>query len=178
MVKHSIKDEYFEWLVDLVCGDRHIENATFRKLLMYLHVIEFVYSIPNDSNRAEDGIDLRYRFGCDFLDDPRHDLGGNCTVLEMMIALSIRCEETIMDDPEYGDRTSQWFWKMIVNLGLGSMLDSRFDRDYVDEVIDRFLKREYESDGRGGLFTVRNCNNDLRDVEIWVQMLWFLDNIA
>ena len=39
----------------------------------------------------------------------------------MMIALAIRCEEHIMDDPDAGDRTGQWFWSMLVSLGLGSM---------------------------------------------------------
>ena len=34
-----------------------------------------------------------------------------CSVLEMMIALAIRCEEHIMDDPDVGNRTGQWFWK-------------------------------------------------------------------
>ena len=79
--------------------------------------------IPMDGNRAEDGIDLRYRFGheqhysdamvASFLDDRP------CSVLEMMIALSIRCEEHIMDDPDVGNRTGQWFWSMIASLGSG-----------------------------------------------------------
>lgn len=42
-----------------------------------------------------------------------------CSVLEMIIALAIRLEEHIMDDPDIGNRTGQWFWDMIVSLGLG-----------------------------------------------------------
>ena len=83
-----------------------------------------------------------------------------------------------MDDPSVGDRTGQWFWKMVVNLGLGSMTDSKFNLEEAESIITRFLNREYEPDGRGGLFTVRNCECDLRDVEIWVQMMWFLDGIT
>ena len=96
----------------------------------------------------------------------------------MMVALAIRCEESIMDDPEIGDRTSQWFRIMLVNLGLGSMSDDRFNRVYVDMVIDRFLDRQYDADGRGGLFTVRHCDCDLRDVEIVYQMYWYLDELV
>ena len=96
----------------------------------------------------------------------------------MMVALAIRCEENIMDDPSYGNRTGQWFWGMIVNLGLGFMTDSRFDEKFVDDVIFRFLNREYEPDGKGGLFTVRNCKYDLRTVEIWYQMCWYLDTFV
>mgnify|MGYP003235589453 FL=1 len=96
----------------------------------------------------------------------------------MILALAIRCEETIMDDPSIGDRTQQWFWGMITNLGLGSMTDSRFDRDAANDILERFLDREYEPDGKGGLFTVRNCDSDLRDVEIWYQMCWYLNHIT
>lgn len=174
----NIADEYFEWLFDLVSGNRHPE-LSYRKLLMHLHRTEFRYHISNDDNRAGDGIELRYRFkfrrNLDF--DHRKELPGPCSVLEMLVALALRCEETIMDDPDYGDRTSQWFWRMIKNLGLDRMLDSRYDESYVEEVVNRFLDREYEPDGRGGLFTVKNCDCDLREVEIWTQMMWFLNDI-
>ena len=177
--RDAINNEYFEWMYDLVCGNRFNDDISYRKLLARLHEIEFTYSIRRDSGRASDGIDLRYRFpyeqfGIDdigrYIDDP-------CSVLEMILALAIRCEETIMDDPAYGDRTGQWFWRMIKNLGLGSMEDSKFDPKYVNEIIDRFLRRKYAPDGRGGLFTIRNCKDDLRKVEIWFQMCWYLDSI-
>ena len=96
----------------------------------------------------------------------------------MMVALAIRCEETIMDDPQVGSRTGQWFWGMINNLGLGAMIDEKFDKNYVKEIVDRFLNRDYEPDGRGGLFTIRHCEDDLRNVEIWNQLCWYLDSIS
>ena len=174
-----ITNDYFNWLCDLVCGDRYSEQISYKKLLMYLHDTPFRYSIPRDGNRAEDGISLRHRFACDYvcIDDADLYLIDPCSVLEMMLALSIRCEE-IMDDPNMGDRTTQWFWSMITTLGLGSMTDDLFDKKYVKYVIKRFLDRKYEPDGTGGLFKVRNCSDDLRSIEIWVQMLWYLDNIT
>jgi len=146
-------------------------------LLSYLHDVEFVYSIPKDANRANDGIDLRYRYAYDLLDDPRRELGGPCSVFEMMVGLAIRCE-SFMDDTAYGDRTGQWFWGMITNLGLGHMTDSKFDEREADVIIDRFLNREYEPNGKGGLFTVRNYDEDLRDVEIWNQLCYYLDGLV
>ena len=53
------------------------------------------------------------------------------------------------------------------------MDDIRFDERYVDEVIDIFLNREYAENGEGGLFTV-NGYEDMRTVEIWYQMCWYL----
>ena len=173
----QINDEYFEYLCELIDAMRFAKQNSYRKLLMHLHDIEFTWFVPNDDNRADDGIQLRRRFGLS-----RNDTGlqkyliGPCSVLEMMIALAIRCEEW-MDNTEFGNRTGQWFWGMINNLGLGSMRDSNFDRKYVDDVIARLLNREYEPNGKGGLFTVKHCNHDLRTVEIWCQLSWYLDSI-
>lgn len=179
MTRNEVINDYFNWLSDFVYRDRFPKRLSYRKLLTHLHDTEFIYSIPKDKNRAEDGKDLRYRYAYNHLGDPGAEryLSGPCSVLEMMIGLTIRCEETIMDDTSMGDRTGQWFWGMIVNLGLGAMSDARFDRQFVEEAISDFLNRRYEPDGRGGLFRVKNCDCDLRNVEIWVQMLWYLDSI-
>jgi len=180
MVRDDVLNEYFDWMCQLVSDKQYIGDRSYRKLLSKLHNIPFTYTIDMDGNRAADGIDLRYRFGYErnyedyiiasFLDDKP------CSVLEMIIALALRCE-TIMEDPDYGDRTGEWFWGMIESLGLESMDDTSFNRDYVDDVIDVFLSRDYERDGRGGLFTIKHPKRDLRTVEIWYQMNWYLDSI-
>ena len=174
MTQQVAVQAYFDWMCGKI-GDE-LSNSDFIELLSYLHNTEFTYIIPRDANRAEDGLALRYRFAYE-TGLPEIYLVGPCSVLEMMVALVIRCEETIMDDPLVGDRTGQWFWGMIVNLGLGHMDNTRFDIRYVGEVIERFLNRDYAPDGRGGLFTIRNCRDDLRDVEIWYQLTWYLDSL-
>lgn len=179
MTRAKIEREYFEWLYDLVSKGRYARENSYHKLLAYLHSVEFTYTIFKDSNRAEDGVGLRYRFAY-YHESPatvESMLVGPCSILEMMVALAIRIEET-MDDPSIGDRTGQWFWKMIVNLGLGSMYDRRFDEEYVEQIIDIFLNRDYDPDGKGGLFRVRNCKYDMRNEEIWNQASWFLDSIV
>lgn len=182
MIEHEINEDYFEWLYEGMCGNRYSKNISYRKLLEHLHNTNFRYTISNDKNRASDGIDLRYSFalsqGCE--DEPElitDYLKGPCSVFEMMVALAQRCE-SVMDDPKIGDRTGQWFWGMINNLGLGGMNDNRYDKQYVNDVIDTFLDREYKSNGKGGLFTIRNCEYDLREVEIWYQLCWYLDMIS
>lgn len=173
-----INNDYFEWLCELIDDKRFSKHTSYRKLLMHLHNIEFTWFVPYDDNRADDGIQLRRRYSlaCDDITLSSYILGP-CSVLEMMIALAIRCE-AIMDDALMGDRTGQWFWGMIHSLGLSPMTDSKFDRGFVDDVIARFLNREYEPDGRGGLFTVRHCDHDLRTVEIWCQLSWYLGSIT
>lgn len=169
MTRHELQDEYFEWLCDIVCQKRYHKQISYRKLLMYLHDTEFVYLIPMDRNRAKDGVGLRDHFISTIDYGSVSDIDGPCSVLEMMIALAIRCEN-FMDDPCIGNRTSQWFWSMVTSLGLGGVTDERFDMYYVDEVLERFLKRDYAPNGAGGLFTIRNCDCDMRDIEIWHQM--------
>lgn len=179
MHENNVTIDYFDWMYNLVCRNRYSKNISFKKLFSYLNDTKFTYSIRMDLNRAKDGTELRRRYANEFKIANIYDrICGPCSVLEMMIALAIRCEETIMDDENFGDRTDQWFWDMMKNLGLGHMDDDEFDEEYVSDVVTRFLNRDYEPDGRGGLFFVRNCDIDLRDVEIWIQMLWYLDNIT
>lgn len=182
-MRSQISNDYFEWLSNIVCGQRFAPQISYRRLLEHLHCIEFHYLIPRDRNRAEDGVEMRYRFALergyeDSSEVITDALDGPCSVFEMLVALAIRCEEDIMDDPGFGSRIGQWFWGMIRNLGLSTMRDDKFDEQFVNDVITRFLNREYEPDGRGGLFTVRHCDRDLRDVEIWHQLCWYLDSIT
>ena len=172
MVRNRFNDEYFIWLCNLIQDESMY--VSYDKLLEHLHDIEFRYLLPMDQNCAEYGVYMRYRFAgrdADYIVGP-------CTVLEMMVALALRCEENIMDDPLVGNRTGQWFWEMIVNLGLGAMYDRQYDGEYVESVINRFLDRQYEPDGRGGLFTIKYCDYDLRKVLIRDQLYWYLDTIT
>lgn len=181
MMKNELPNEYFEWLYQLVCNEKYYRRLSHRKLLVHLHYTPFEYTIGMDGNRAEDGTDLRYRFGYERqYEDARIASYLDfrpCSVLEMLVALAIRCEEHIMDDPDIGNRTGQWFWNMITNLGLGFMSDELYDNHQVDVALFRFLNREYKRNGEGGLFAVKDCKFDLRTAEIWYQMCWYLDSI-
>lgn len=183
MTHVDVINAYFEWLLDTVCGMRFGGDMSFRKLITHLHNTEFRYIIPKDENRAREGQNLRHRFAVTQMPDvPEYVildiLEGPCSVLEMLVAIAIYAEEHIMDNPQIGDRTGQWFWNMVVNLGLGGQTDSRFDRKYVDDALNRFMDRKYSPNGQGGLFTIRNCHRDLRKVEIFHQLCWYLGTIT
>lgn len=181
MTRGVLVDRYFDWVCSVVCDGMRSKRMMYRKLLRYLHSKEFVYILEMDGNRAVDGVELRYRFAYqhnypysmidEYFDDKP------CSILEMMAALVIRIVDDIMDDPDEDAPTGRWFWDMIDNLGLGNLSDSVFDERYADEVINRFLNRDYEANGNGGLFTVNHRREDMRDVDIWYQMCWYLDYI-
>jgi hypothetical protein len=157
-------------------------RRSWRKLLGFLFDREFTYTLSMDENRADDGIDLRYRFLFETKNDSpalRKALDDRpCSVLEMMVALALRCEEHIMSDSSIGNRTGHWFWSMVQNLGLSSMYDSIFDYSSARHVIMRFLNRDYQPNGAGGLFRISDERVDLRDMEIWYQMMWYLGSNA
>lgn len=182
----DLKKRYYDWLLTK-CGYNY---EWFSNLLQTLHSTAFRYVLPIDANRAEDGRNLRYLFATEIVQksQKRHintvreaekiekELTGECSILELLVALSIRCED-IMDNTEIGDRTTEWFWRMISNLGLSGMTNDKFDEAYVHDVLERFMNREYGPDGEGGLFYVRSARYDMRSVDIWTQMLWYIDKV-
>lgn len=175
----DVRSDYFEWMYELMCGGRFASAISYRKLFTFLHNTEFTYFVPHDENRAEDGIALRYRY-CLINDceDLEQYLDGPCSVLEMMVALAIRCEERIMTDPSKGDRTAQWFWDMIRSLGLSSMSDYNFNEWEANNIMCKFLNRKYAPNGKGSLFTVKGWNRNARDVEIWHQLMAYLNSLG
>ena len=171
-----MRDDYFEWLYDLVCPDNR-----YKKLCIFLHNTDFTYDLPMDGNRYEDGVSLRYRYAY-VTDQPEHRVAEEidnrpCSVFEMMVALALRMEEDVMAQPD-GDRTATWFREMLSSLGIGDMTNERFDELRVRRTINNFLRRDYEKTGRGGLFTIDNVpDRDLRKVEIWYQAMWHLNDV-
>lgn len=165
-----MNEGYFKWLI------KKVANVTTQRrystLLQKLFDIPFAYTIPLDENRMLDGLELRSMYH----DETKQVFYSNksCSVLEMMIALARRAEVHIMDNPEYGDRTDIWFWEMINSLGLADQTNANYNDIYVQEVVRRFLERKYAASGKGGLFTIPDCKVDLRNVEIWWQMNWYM----
>lgn len=176
-MRQDIERDYFEWLCEIIRSD-----GSYQKVLWHLFKhIRFVALIERDENRASDGINMRYKFAresgysyaalCDALDDR------DCSMLEMMVALAVRCEDNLMHDFSLGDRTYIWFWDMMRSLGLDEYDDYRYSNFEVDKICQAFMDRKYSSDGNGSLFYIPNCDRDLRTVEIWYQMCWYLNEM-
>lgn len=155
--------KYIKWLahkVDIsVSGD---SETSYVRLMNALYDKEFYSTVGMDENRIEDGLSLREEY-CG--DEGSEKL---CSLLEVMVALALRCEREILAGVATG---SDVFWDMLDNLGLIDYTDYRFDGDEVDYILDRLLDREYEKDGRGGLFYLGKSGEiDMREEEIWWQM--------
>ena len=104
--------------------------------------------------------------------------GVPCSMLEMMVALAIRIEEHIMEDRNMGNRVGQWFWSMIVSLGLAATDDTRFSEE----------RAEHESCPGLWIGTTSRMEQvvslqllhtsiDMRTIDIWYQLMnWLNEN--
>jgi len=174
-MKAPLDELYFVWLCDQV-GDSKVKNParTYWRVLKLLYEKEFVWFVPNDDNRIEDGKDLRYEFvdqtGLKDVDPNWIQLG--CSMLELMIALSRRLAFEAEGEPR------DWFWELMKNIGLGGYTDDRIPTRYseknVDEILDRVLWRTYKRNGSGGLFPLKDPKEDQREIEIWYQLNAYL----
>lgn len=164
-------DDYFYWLTGLLDDDDILGN--YQKLLWQLLETEFTWTVEYDGNRAADGLYLRKLYLRETGMCVELDWG--CTVLEMLIALCRRCEDELMYDPDLGDRTSYWFMIILKNLGLNIYDDYNYDCDSVATILERFLDRDYEKNGCGGAFYVRNSVCDFRDKDLWWQLNAYLE---
>lgn len=165
---------YFTWLYSQV-GSVRLKNRSrsYWGLLRQLYTKEFVWLIPNDDNRVEDGKDLRYEFlTFEGIDADPHWMDLECNVFEMLVALSRRLAFEAEGQPR------RWFWHLMENLELREYNDEVYSDICPQEVIDHKLEtlifRNYHPDGRGGLFPLRHPMEDQRGVEIWYQLNAYL----
>lgn len=169
----SKDDAYFGVLCDLAgMVAPAVEECGYFELLQHLYNTEYYWTVPNDDNRSADGLKLREKYG--FVQE-----GVPCNLLEMFMALAIRCDEEIMYNPKDGDRSKDWFWMMLTNLGLNKFRDRSFEEgwnnDDVARICDTFMNREYVFSGHnGGLFPLKHPRQDQTGIEIWYQMSAYL----
>ena len=181
--QYSIVTEYYDWLVAKVY-DASVKGDSYWNLLFYLLHRPFYWPnyIPLDENRAVDGLRLRDQYTDTYggADEINEALGfDRCSWLEMMIALCIRLEDEVMSNSRIGNRTGDWFWAAITNLGLNHMTDRNFNADIVDACLQRFESRDYNSDGSGGgMYVLSNPlpDRDMRG-EIWYQLNWYMTEV-
>lgn len=178
MINTEFTDRYFRYLCELV-ADGIDSTRSYSFLLTYLFTVDFRYSIPMDSHRESDGIEMRYTYGRNAgMSDPQIAAELDirpCSVLEMMVALAVRIDNSMFYDFDIGLQPGRWFWKMIESMELLDMDDRNFDARVVSAKVNMMLSRNYRRDGRGGLFWIPGTEKDIRGMEIWYQANYYLE---
>ncbi len=171
----SYHELYFEWLCLLVYDDCHADE--YSNLLAQMYATPFRYLLARDANRESDGRYLRYRFSSErFIDKSELRINEPVSLLEVLVALALRGEESIMRDFDIGDRTPLWFWTMIDSMHLSGQTNENYDPDYVKERCDILMDRRFEPNGDGGLF-ILDTGTDMRNVEFWYQLNWYFSSL-
>ena len=140
------QDEYVEWLYfDVLHGPESYFKA-YISLVRTLYTIPFRWVHPMDKNRYMDALYMRNEY--------YYVVDDEISVLEVLIALSVRMEKDIMAP---------------------AMGENDYDEGWILKIIDAFLDRKYDKNGEnGGLFPLHFCNRDAREMEIWDQMNEYL----
>lgn len=167
-------DGYFLWL----CGLVNADMTRYSELLFRLHDMDFLWILDQDESREAEGLMLREEYlrltygeeDWVMLMDKR------CSVLEALIPLARRMSDALTEDNS-GDTTRVWFWEFIKNLGLKTYSNIRLEyEDGEDDLIDiqmivhRWLNREFDWDGEGSIFPLKNSAHDQRERTIIYQM--------
>jgi hypothetical protein len=171
-----LDDQYFHWLcAHVVSTSERRPTHTYWDVMRQLFEKEYVWIIPGDRNRAEDGRALRD----EFLNSQVHPIADEnwnhlgCSVLELLVGVSRRMSFMT----SYS--TSQAFWVIFYNLGLTGHTDATmYDQNDLDIMLDRLMWREYSFNGTGGMFPLKYASEDQRHVEIWYQLnAYVLENL-
>lgn len=178
LTRHAkrINDKYYEWLCDLI--KVAYPQCSFWFLIKHLHSKPFTWTVFNDDNRAFDGKVLREQF----CDEMRYnycyeDFDEAASMLELILGLAYRCESIMVDQPD-NMSVSDWFWKILHNVGLDKFTDDAYRSPNwsvsLDNILNIIINRTYNRYGQGGLFPLQNTKKDQRKVELWYQMSAYL----
>lgn len=158
-------------------------GENYSKLIRHLHSRPFTYLIDKDSNRYEDGVNLRYRYfdslnNLHIKTDNTTFNGIPCSVLEMLCAFAERIDDEYIGEPdEYHPEIM--FWHFMKNLDILYMTDKCYDKEMVDTHLDIWLNREFSRRGYGSIFELPHglrCD-DQRTVEMALQMTAYISHV-
>lgn len=178
----KVRGLYFTFLKEKIrtyIDDRENYNYVLRTM----HMIPFLSLVPNDENIIEWGLEGRRAFSYAY---PIYDedmlvefLPPQCSMLEAVIYMAEQTDRNIVREERlYYDGTDEIFWEMVLdNLGLREYTDdkatsSRRCIDQIEVILRHFNERDYEPDGKGNIFWLREPRNgiDMRRIQIWEQM--------
>lgn len=162
---------YFDWLCMYACPDGY-KRSDYRRLLLALYDTEFYWTLNHDENRADDGLRLRDQY-----EDETGELcdeTGPCSLFEMFLGLSIRCDNELMYDPDSGNQVGRWFWMMLENLQLDSFVDRNFDDGRFQWIVFHFMDRNYGESGQFCPFFVHGNVHRLERMELVYQLNYYL----
>ena len=174
---NRLDKEYFDWLYERVFGIRDVDTKKcFTIICDAMHRFTFRNLVEHDGNRVVEGTALRDEFLKGQkrryeLEDRLDLLFPDATIFEVLVALACRADFMLDHGPDF------WFDIFITNLGLKEFNDMGYlarDATKIQRRLRRFNDRRYQPHGTGGIFPLKNTQQDQREVELWYQMAAYM----
>ena len=151
------------------------KGLPYRQLAETLMDIPFKVIVPQDQNRVLDAEEMRR----DWDDAPR----GDASVFEVLISLCQHVMWMAGGIVDNGPKSEEgWFFEMVRNLGILQFSDDIWSdetSEYVRDRVEKWVERDYEYDGTGGIFPLQHPHDDQAKVELWYQMnAYLMERIA
>lgn len=170
---------YKHWLISKIDTNGDYSMDAYSRLMDVLFRTDFFYipedeKLKMDQNRAADGVYLRTIYDEETDNMVESALSDKkASVLEVLVALSIRIEQDIMGNGD--DDFGHWFVEMLNNLGLMWFSNNKdwAESDILD-ILRVFMYRRYEDGGVGSLFPMKKPPIGFAKMEIWDQMQAYL----
>lgn len=174
-----------EMYFDFLCREGQLTKVPcvrYMDLWRLLHQVPFHVEHPRDENRIGDAMELRRRFtnrrGLTLEDDRYIDVfemenENQVSVFEVLLAFAMRIDLEYVGTPgeKHPDRV---MLELIKNLGIDKFDGTQYGESFVRNKLNRWMYREYNIRGIGGLFPVRQDSRDQRLLEMWDQMLSYV----
>lgn len=167
--------KYFRWLL---LTKLELPKASFDKyeyMLVKLWHKEFYSNVLMDSNRTIGGRALRMEFGL------AEDEFGVARVLEVLVHIALKGEFMVRGS-RYKKTSADLFFEMLKNLDLlyfdnRKIIENPDCYIKIDEVLTKFLGREYGDDGKGSIFPLKKPAENYSGTELWYQLqAYFMEN--
>lgn len=173
---------YQIWLMNYI----HFRYEGYQKLVHLLWNTPFEGKLIGfDENWIANGLFLREYFERQTGKNLGIFKDHSCTVMEVLIAISMRIEEYIGYES-----ASETLWELLENLGLDKFRDKKsklssekdgkndifytfesgFDKKSALVILQTWMERRYKSNGKGGLFPLKSTKRDQKQVEMWSQL--------
>ena len=169
---------YYRWLIlDYVAnpqdGTNHIDYSL---MLAQMYRKAYYFVVPNDENRAEDGLFLRDEYLASTEGFNNVVPYGPCSFLEFLIGVAKRLSEMLAEGEAIP--VHEYFWELVRRLGMMEYTDDTYADSattfLVDEAMTDFMDRKYARCG-GGLFPLKNSKRDHPKEELWYQLNKYLN---
>jgi hypothetical protein len=176
-------DAYMKWILEKM-EFRKRGRKKYGKLMKYLNNTEYEFKTLLDENRLSDALNMRNNFLEEYFGGSYNKYDSTivaacpniivfgphrCSILEMLAALSIRCEIEMTGEPGC-DVLGRMFWIAIDNSGLGKFSDDKFDGQFVKKTVNEMTNFD--------IFPFHRPGIDKNRVDLWYAMqLWITENL-